>query len=204
MKIPKWLLINPLTRSYLSAGNTFPMSILGNRTKSMITDLWYSMLVAAPSIILGYILYGLVTWQLNIQFGTTYLIFVSIIWVFLMFIILNKDFVNCRSAGKRTYGFKVVNYKTKEPATGLQCMLRNTTAYIWPIEALLILMNPKRRLGDFVAGTEVIVEEPTEIKQLWSELNSSEGMNAKLIIATLVASIALTAISLSPILIVWV
>ncbi|KXX69335.1 RDD family protein [Flammeovirga sp. SJP92] len=204
MKIPKWLLINPITKSYLSAGNTFPLNILSNRTKSMITDLWYSILVAAPFIILCYILYGLVTWQLNVQFGTAYLIFVSIIWVFLMFIVLNKDFVNCRSAGKRTYGFKIINYKTKEPATGLQCMLRNITAYIWPIEALLIFMNPKRRLGDFIAGTQVIVEEPTEIEQLWNELNSSEGMNSKLIIVTLVVSIALTAISLSPILIAWV
>lgn len=166
----------------------------------MITDLWYVMIVSAPFMILSFVLYGLVTWQLNVQSGVFFFIVVSLVWMLLMFVTLNKDFVNCRSAGKRTYGFKIIDFKTKEPATPIQCMLRNITAYLWPIEALLILINPKRRLGDFIAGTEVIAEEPTEIELLWSELNTIEHMNSKLIIVTLMASLILTAISLSPML----
>lgn len=200
MKIPKWLLINPITKAYLNAGNMFPMNMLGSRAKSMITDLWYAMIVAAPFMILSFVLYGLATWPLNIQPGISYLIVASLVWILLMFIILNKDFVNCRSAGKRTYGFKIIDYKTKEPATEMQCMLRNVTAYLWPIEALLIFINPKRRLGDFIAGTEVISEEPTEIELLWSEFNASERMNSKLFIATIITSLTLTVISLSPML----
>ena len=202
MKIPKWLLINPMTRAYLNAGNKFPMNMLGNRAKSMITDLWYSMIVAAPLMIMSFILYGLIIWLLNIQSGISYFIVVSLVWLLLMFIILNKDFVRCRSAGKRTYGFKIIDFKTKEPATGMQCMLRNVTAYLWPIEALIIFINPKRRLGDLIAGTEVIAEEPTEIELLWAELNSSDRMKSKLFIATFIVSLILTAISLSPMLIV--
>jgi uncharacterized RDD family membrane protein YckC len=203
MNIPKWLLINPITRAYLNAGNKFPMNVLGNRAKSMITDLWYAMIVAAPFMILSFVLYGLVTWQLNFQSGISYFIVVSVVWILLMFIILNKDFVNCRSAGKRTYGFKIIDYKTKEPATEMQCMFRNVTAYLWPIEALLIFINPKRRLGDFIAGTEVIPEEPTDIELLWSEFNASERMKSKLFIATIIASLTLTTISLSPMLMTW-
>jgi len=81
-------------------------------------------------------------------------------------------------------------------------MLRNVTAYLWPIEALIIFINPKRRLGDLIAGTEVIAEEPTEIELLWAELNSSDRMKSKLFIATFIVSLILTAISLSPMLIV--
>jgi len=191
-----------MTRAYLNAGNKFPMNMLGNRAKSMITDLWYSMIVAAPLMIMSFILYGLIIWLLNIQSGISYFIVVSLVWLLLMFIILNKDFVRCRSAGKRTYGFKIIDFKTKEPATGMQCMLRNVTAYLWPIEALIIFINPKRRLGDLIAGTEVIAEEPTEIELLWAELNSSDRMKSKLFIATFIVSLILTAISLSPMLIV--
>jgi hypothetical protein len=38
-------------------------------------------------------------------------------------------------------------------------MVRNLTGPIWPIEAVSILVNPKRRLGDIIAGT-ILVDVP--------------------------------------------
>lgn len=167
----------------------------------MVTDLLFSMIISLPLIIISYTIFGLLVWLLNIRslaFENLVLTFMSSI---MQFIILNKDIVNARSAAKRTYGFKVVDYGTKNPASGTQCMIRNITAFLWPIEAFLILINPKRRLGDFIAGTEVIAEEPTELEQFWNELNSTKWMNLKLFIATLISLLILSTISISQMLI---
>lgn len=74
---------------------------------------------------------------------------------------LNKDIFFGKSIGKSFVGLRVVSSKTGDPATPIQCMIRNLFVVIWPIEALMLFFSPKRRIGDFVAGTRV--EESTEI-----------------------------------------
>ncbi|WP_442845491.1 RDD family protein [Leeuwenhoekiella sp. H156] len=76
---------------------------------------------------------------------------------FLGFIYLNKDFFRAKSPGKRVLGYQVIDVKTLEPASELQCFIRNMPIIlIWPIEVLVSLINPQRRIGDFIARTQVV------------------------------------------------
>lgn len=71
-------------------------------------------------------------------------------------IIMNKDIFDSRSPGKRIFKYQVLHNKTNLPASPIQCLLRNLTFIFWPIECLAILINPNRRLGDFIANTKVV------------------------------------------------
>ena len=89
----------------------------------------------------------------------------------LMFLILNKDFYNSRSIGKRISGYIVVNKKGL-PASKTQCLVRNITILLWPIEGALLLINPSRRLGDFIAGTKVIESEKISNSTTFEEISN--------------------------------
>ena len=88
-----------------------------------------------------------------------------------LFMILNKDFFQGRSVAKRIQGYQVVNHKTSEVASEVQCMLRNITLIICPIEAFFILISPKQRLGDVIAGTRVIDKEQIHPETILAEMN---------------------------------
>jgi uncharacterized RDD family membrane protein YckC len=68
----------------------------------------------------------------------------------------NKDIYLGQSIGKRLLRFKVVNKKTGELAGPLRCLVRNLTLFFWPIEAIVAMVNVHRRLGDYIAGTELV------------------------------------------------
>jgi uncharacterized RDD family membrane protein YckC len=72
---------------------------------------------------------------------------------------LCKDIVQGRSLGKRITNTQVVDRATKKAASPLQCVVRNITTLFWMIEAIITLFNPSRRLGDLIAGTEVVPYE---------------------------------------------
>ncbi|MBS1681679.1 MAG: RDD family protein [Bacteroidetes bacterium] len=76
-------------------------------------------------------------------------------------IFLNKDIYFGKSIGKNFIGLRVVSARTGNPASPIQCSLRNLFVLLWPLEALMLFFSPKRRIGDFVAGTKV--QEDTEI-----------------------------------------
>jgi uncharacterized RDD family membrane protein YckC len=67
-----------------------------------------------------------------------------------------KDSINGQSIAKRVFKLQIVDKKTGEAASPLQCFVRNIFGLIWPVEALMIMKNSSRRLGDLVAGTEVV------------------------------------------------
>jgi uncharacterized RDD family membrane protein YckC len=67
---------------------------------------------------------------------------------------LNKDFLQGRSPAKRLLGLHL-HEATGRPANELRAFLRNVTFLLWPVEVLLVLGSPKR-LGDYVAGTQVV------------------------------------------------
>jgi len=81
--------------------------------------------------------------------------------IVLFSLFLNKDISFGKSIGKAFVGLRVVSSSTGSPASAIQCMIRNLFVLIWPLEALMLLFSPKRRIGDFVAGTRV--EESIEI-----------------------------------------
>lgn len=69
---------------------------------------------------------------------------------------LCKDCIRGRSIAKRIMTLQVVNNSSGVVASPLQCFIRNIFCVIWPLEVLIILFSPERRIGDFVAGTKVV------------------------------------------------
>jgi len=72
-----------------------------------------------------------------------------------------KDIINGRSIAKRILKLQVVDNKTGQVATPLQCFVRNIFCIIWPIEVIVAMSNTSRRLGDKVAGTKLVYYDPT-------------------------------------------
>lgn len=91
----------------------------------------------------------------------------------LVFLYYNKDFVNGRSIAKRITGFVVVDRITGKPASSLKCFVRNLTIVIWPLEVIFSLTSPKRRLGDFLAGTKLV---KTSKASIWSFFNEAKSI----------------------------
>lgn len=84
-------------------------------------------------------------------------LFWKIYYIFLfvfMLIYFFKDVINGQSIGKRIVKIKVVDTAGNKPKL-FNLIVRNITILIWPIEALLILLE-KKRLGDRLAKTEVV------------------------------------------------
>jgi len=197
MRIPRKLILNFLTKSYLKQADSFPMTILNSRMKSMISDLWFCMAIIMPFFLLFMILFFLIQTFIypEIEYFPTYLSVMLLPWLMLLFIILNKDIASGMSAGKRTFGFKIVDIQTKKEASQLQCMLRNVTMMLWPLEVLMIIINPKRRIGDFIAKTEVVETETCVIDTLIQDLDSIDKISPRLILISLLITVGLTSIS---------
>ncbi|WP_289056136.1 RDD family protein [Carboxylicivirga marina] len=82
----------------------------------------------------------------------------------------NKDIFNGRSPAKRILKLQVIDNKTGQVANSLKCLVRNLTIPLWPLEVIFVLINPKRRLGDRIAGTRIdYVENPEKAKLDWSK-----------------------------------
>lgn len=84
-------------------------------------------------------------------------------------IYFNKDLLNGQSPAKRLLKLQIIDDMTGRPAGPLKCLMRNCTMMFWPLEVLLLIKNPGKRLGDKIAGTSVIYTENPEK----SELNKS-------------------------------
>ena len=135
-----------------------------NRILSMLLDHFIMTFVIVPPMIILMILES--NGILEIRNGTF-----SVIFFFMMFIYLNKDFFNAKSPAKRILGYQIINQKTKKPASELQCFVRNLTiAVAWPLEVIVGLINPERRIGDFLANTKVVASEKEKLKTIWTDL----------------------------------
>lgn len=73
----------------------------------------------------------------------------------------NKDFFGGQSIGKRVFKLQVVVHKTGHAAGPFRCLVRNFTLLLGFIELILTLVSPKRRLGDFIAGTRIEAYDET-------------------------------------------
>jgi len=98
----------------------------------------------------------------------------SIAFFSILFIYLNKDFFNAKSPAKRILGYQVINRTNGKPATELQCFIRNLTICIaWPLEVIVGFINPKRRIGDYIANTKVVISEKEKLKSIWTDFKST-------------------------------
>jgi len=197
MKILRFLILNFFTKGYIKQADRFPLSIFNSRIKSMISDLWFIMAIVFPLFLLVMIPYFVFLANYG-DTPTLFIIYITVAmipWLVLLFLILNKDCINSMSAGKRTFGFKIIDYRTKELASDFQCMIRNITMFAWPLEAIIILINPTRRIGDYLAKTEVVKTDTKPIESLMTELQEKQKLSGKLIIASIGVSVILTLIA---------
>lgn len=67
-----------------------------------------------------------------------------------------KDCIGGRSVGKKKNNLQVVLKDSHEVAPPLRCVVRNLFLFVWPLELVVTLINPSRRIGDHVAGTKLI------------------------------------------------
>jgi len=69
---------------------------------------------------------------------------------------LNKDFFSNRSLGKRIFNYLIVDNKYHTNVSTLKCLIRNLTLFIYPIEAIVMVFNSERRIGDRLTGTKLV------------------------------------------------
>ena len=164
-------MFNYFTKMYLNSNYSFLQ--WNKRIKSTILELWYTLSVFFPYVIILMIPSMILISPLQTNFAWTDLL--SIIpFSLLMVALINKDIFNGQSVVHRRLGYLVVDSKTNVQASKIKCMLRNVTAPLWPIELIFLLASPKKRLGDFIAGTSLI-----EIKASDPELILTEIRNTK-------------------------
>ena len=104
-------------------------------------------------ICFAFALLGMVEMFVKTDFELFWKMYYIFLLVF-MFIYFFKDVINGQSIGKRIMKIKVVDLNGNK-ASLFNLIIRNITILIWPVEALLVLLN-KERLGDRLAKTKVI------------------------------------------------
>ena len=100
---------------------------------------------------------------------------VYFIFYLAMFLYYNKDIAFGKSVTKRMLGYQLLDNRTRKPANNLQCFIRNITGPIWPLEVIVSIVSPYRRIGDFIAGTKLEKIEDTS----FNEATKSENLRKK-------------------------
>jgi uncharacterized RDD family membrane protein YckC len=190
------MMFNWLTRGYLNRDYWFLR--WNKRVKSLTVEMWYTLAVFFPYVATPLILTMIFRDAARPDFSSNE--WVTIVpFSVLMVGLFNKDFFGGQSAVHRKLGYKVVDSKTKETASKLQCLLRNLTAPIWPIEIIFILMSPKRRLGDLIAGTMLADVPESEPESILADIrDASFDGQAKLTLLISVVCVVILSILLSP------
>ena len=197
MRIPNWIFLNFFTKAFISQTESFPF--VGNRIKSMLVDFAYVTSVFFPWIIIIALPFIILTINNseNQTFFNLYITVALIPYTLTIMALLNKDLCNGKSIGKRIYGYQIIDSQTKETAGEYKCMLRNITMIIWPIEAIVIMINPSKRIGDLIAGTEIIKINPELKETFLEELRNKRGISTKLILTSLGIAMLMNLISLA-------
>jgi uncharacterized RDD family membrane protein YckC len=87
-------------------------------------------------------------------FGERYVIIQAVAVMF--FVVFLKDCFKGQSFGKRLLKLRVVNTTDEEPASLGRLIFRNLTLIIWPVDVIMLFVNPEQRLGDMIASTKVV------------------------------------------------
>jgi len=172
MNFIKVLMFNGLVKQYIK--NDFLIGLISNkRLKGMMLELLYTLFIFFPFLILLAI--STVVWGDPLSSAFQWIDLMTIIPFSILLVgILNKDFFNGQSVIKRVLGYQIIDLKTAQPASRLKCMLRNMTAPLWPLEIIFILINAKRRIGDFIAGTQVVEITPTDPQAILCEIKAEK------------------------------
>jgi uncharacterized RDD family membrane protein YckC len=87
-----------------------------------------------------------------------------------MIVYLNKDLFNGRSIAKRLLGLQVISNTDNLPANELRCFIRNLTIPFWPLEVLVTLLSPYKRIGDMVGGTRIVETEKKNLRSILDDI----------------------------------
>jgi hypothetical protein len=168
--IPKFLIFNFYTRAYLNSTSNFQLI---RRLKTILSDLFFAMTVLMPIFILS--IFSAITLIIKYHFAPEISMLLSGIIPFsmMLFLFLNKDFYDARSISKRIYGYQIIDCRTNQIANELHCLLRNLTLIIWPIEVLIVLFSPTRRLGDMIAGTKLVDKKRIDPESILIDMNQN-------------------------------
>ena len=136
----------------------------------MILDHVVMTMVLMPIFVIFFLI-GLLLSNLNnadffLTSNTLLLAFLFIPYI----IYFAKDSFRGKSFAKRLIGLQVVDQSSGQAATALKCFIRNLTILIWPLEVVITLFSPERRLGDLIAGTRVVPAETESPGTLWNEI----------------------------------
>ena len=137
------------------------------RIGSMLLDHFIMcMIIVPPMIIIATTMEGK-TERLVSPYG-------EYIFFSLIFIYLNKDFFQGKSIAKRILGYQIVDRKRRVTASEFQCFIRNLTICIaWPLEVIISLFSPQRRIGDLLANTMVIQIEKQKFKLIIKDIKAT-------------------------------
>ncbi|GAA4828776.1 RDD family protein [Algivirga pacifica] len=81
---------------------------------------------------------------------------IYVLFVMAIGLYMSKDMVEGRGPGKRAINMQVVDVRSGLTASPFQLVVRNAFLPLWPIEVMAILILGERRLGDYIAGTQVV------------------------------------------------
>jgi hypothetical protein len=87
--------------------------------------------------------------------------YIALLFLLGIALLLCKDIVNERSIAKRVIKLQLVNHRTGQVAQPWQYVVRNLLLIIWPIEVIVAMIDPERRLGDRLAGTRLVRYDPS-------------------------------------------
>lgn len=188
MKIPKILLFNVFTNAFIKQADYMPF--ITRRLHSMGTEFIFVMGVFYPLLLILSIPAIILLSNYPLGIDSIQSFFVGLIpFSLIFFILINKDFYNGRSVAKRIFGYQVIDNKTNAVASELKCMFRNVTLLIWPLEGLISLIHPERRLGDLIAGTRLINTEKQNPETILDDINrknSQESYNSLMMYSVLI------------------
>lgn len=123
-------------------------NILIFRFVAAYVDLLVGLAIASPFILLG------IFTELH-----TNMLYMSLIISLAVAIFFCKDVFSPQSIGKKIFGLKIINKKDRQATKcKLTLIFRNFFIILWPIDLLFCIINPKRRLGDILAGTSTSIE----------------------------------------------
>ncbi|NVK39001.1 MAG: RDD family protein [Gammaproteobacteria bacterium] len=167
--------------------NTYPIASRKRRIAALLVDSWWFGLLTTL----------IVFWAIEVSalslddlyLSSSYSLF-TVAPLLSFFIFMCKDAYQGMSPGKRLLGIRVLN-KNLEPVTPWQTLVRNLTLPFWPLDFLaMILSSKKRRLGDYLANTQVVRD---------TQINSEQRLIvAGLMVAFYMFTPNLPALSVSP------
>lgn len=106
---------------------------------------------------------------------------------FISVLVFIKDGFRGKSIGKRIIGIQVVKNGSSVAAGPFRCFVRNMLLGLFIIDLFVMWIDPKkRRIGDFIAGTSVVLSERESFRSFFLEFKTLKFRRDHLYIVSLI------------------